>query len=101
MALKEILAEEIDDEKFDDLFELLFMRHDIEADTDFINEEYENALKYPLLGRLADRIDDLVLEMRDSGTDEETVHGMLLTRSVACIAIAAYADSEISDSKIT
>lgn len=93
------MEREIDDDKFDALFSALFEERHVESETAFYNEEFENAyVKYPLLARLADRLDDLVLDLREGGTNEDEINGIIQCRAVACIAIGAYAASEVSDS---
>jgi len=93
------LEQEIDDEKFDAIFSALFGERHVESETEFYNEEFESAyVKYPLLARLADRLDDLALELRENGTNEDEIGGIMQCRAIACITIAAYVESDVSDS---
>jgi hypothetical protein len=95
MKLKEILEQEIDEDRFYEIFDALFVHPEGVMTADFYDNELERAARdSPLLSRLADKVDELALDLAGQGMDEQTIRGITQGRAIACIAIAAYADSE-------
>jgi hypothetical protein len=91
MGLKESLRQEIDKERFDRIFDVLFIRPETVIEPEFYTQEIERATaNYPLLRRLIEKGDELALQWRDEGQDETPIDNLLQGLGIACLSIEAY-----------
>lgn len=98
MSLKQELASDIDKERFDEIFEALFVRPKASMSPEFYESELDRAAtQYPLLGKVMDATEAMVFDLRDQNYGEEAVNMFLRGRAIACLAIAAYVSVEIDD----
>ena len=98
MGLKKELSNDIDEGRFDETFDVLFVEPKATMSPEFYERELDRAAtQYPLLGRVMEATETMALDLRDQSYDEEAVNMFLRGRAVACLAVAAYVSAEIED----